>query len=119
MPPDIPRNFAAARGVAHMDRVLQIKLVSKGCEIVSIRVHVVAVPGLGGAAVPAPVMRNNAIATLAEKQHLSIPVVRGERPAVAEHDRLARSPVLVENLCSIFCRDRRHEKFSPLFAMFC
>ena len=85
-----------------MDRVLQVKLFRKGCEIVGISVHIVAVPGLGGTAVTAPVSRDDSIATLPEEQHLSVPVVRREWPAVAEHDGLARSPVFVVDLRPIF-----------------
>jgi hypothetical protein len=55
-----------------------------------------------------PVMRDHTIAVLAEKQHLSIPVVRRERPTVTEHYGLACSPVLVENLGTVFHRDCGH-----------
>src|SRR5262249_9007034 len=43
-----------------------------------------------------------------EEQHLGITVVRRKRPAVAEHDRLTRAPVLVEDLDPVLCRDGRH-----------
>ena len=39
-----------------------------------------------------PVVRDDAIASLAEEQHLSVPVVRAQWPAVRENDRLARCP---------------------------
>src|SRR5271169_549449 len=112
MPPDVTRNFSAAGGVAHMDCVLQVKLFSEGCEIVGVCVHVVAIPGLGGTAVPSPVMCDDSIATLAEEQHLSVPVVRGERPAVAEYYGLSCAPVLVVNLGVVFGCDRRHKMLS-------
>jgi len=48
--------------------------------------------------VTAPVGCDDSIAMLAEEHHLSVPVVRGERPTVAEHDGLALSPVLVVDL---------------------
>src|SRR5258706_12574223 len=109
MPPDVTGNLSASRGVAHMDRVLQVKFFSEGCKIVGIGVHIVAVPCLGGTAVSSPVMRDDSIATLAEEQHLSIPVVRGKRPAVTENYGLALSPVLVENLRSVSCLNRCHK----------
>src|SRR6266849_2250735 len=72
-------------------------------------IHVMAVPGLAGTPVPPPVVSNHAIATLAEEQHLCVPIVGRERPAVTEDYWLALSPVLVVNLRTIFRSDRRHE----------
>src|SRR5258708_8502808 len=95
-----------------MDCVLQVKFFRESREIVGVGVHVVTVPRLGGTAVPSPVMRDDSIALLAEKQHLSIPVIRGERPAMTEHYGLSRAPVLVENLRAVFCSERRHTGFS-------
>src|SRR6202521_2994865 len=95
-----------------MNRIFQVKLFSQSREIVGISVHIVTIPRLGGTAVPAPVMRNDSIALLAEEQHLSVPVVRGKRPAVTEHYGPSRAPVLVVNLRAVFCRDRRHKSFS-------
>src|SRR6478736_4208600 len=45
-----------------------------------------------------------------EVQHLAVPVVRAERPAVVEHDRLgvARPPVLVVDLRAVNRGDRAH-----------
>ena len=59
-----------------------------------------------------PVVRDHAIAALPEEQHLPVPVVRGQRPTVREHDWLSRAPVLVVNLCSVFRRDSRHKTLS-------
>src|SRR5271168_1359823 len=108
MPPNITSNFSATGGVAHMDCIFQVELFSQHCKIVGVGVHIVAIPRLLGTAVPSPVGSDNSIAALAEKQHLSVPVVRGERPAMAEYDGLSRAPVFVVNLCTIFRRDRRH-----------
>src|SRR6202162_5056256 len=112
MASNITGNFSAAGGVADMNCVLQIKFFSEDREIVRVGVHVVAVPRLGGAAVPAPVMGDDSKTLLAEEQHLSVPVVRGERPSVTEHYGLALSPVLVVNVRAVFCRERRHKLFS-------
>src|SRR6266849_2217121 len=100
-----------------MNRIFQVKLFSQSREIVRISVHIVTVPRLGGTAVPAPVVRDNSIALLAEEQHLSVPVVRGKRPAVAEHYGLALSPVLVVNVGAVFCRERRHKGFSSVVTL--
>jgi hypothetical protein len=59
-------------------------------------VHVVAVGHLRRPVVPAPVVRDHAVAAPEEEHHLGIPVVGRERPAVAEDDRLDRAPILVE-----------------------
>src|SRR3984957_7603837 len=82
-----------------------------GGPIVGVMIHVVAAADLGRPAMPAPVMRDDAIALTEEEQHLRVPIVRGERPAVAEHDRLAAAPILVENLDAVACGDCRHECF--------
>src|SRR5438445_2906802 len=119
MPSNVTGDFSATGGVAHVDSVLQVKLFSEGCEIVGVGVHVVAIPRLGGTTVPSPVMRDDSIALLAEEQHLSVPIVRSERPAVTEHYGLALSPVLVVNLCAVFCCDSRHEIFSFLQCFVC
>src|SRR5271170_3852617 len=112
MPSDVTSDFAAASRVADMDCVLEVKLFGEHCEIVCVRIHIVAVPRLGGAAVAAPVVRDDSVAVLAEEQHLPVPVVRGERPSVTEHDGLTRAPIFVINLSTIFCRNRWH-KCSP------
>ena len=91
-----------------MDGVLQIEMRRQRRQIVGIMIHVVAVAGLGRAAVAAPVMGDDAIAVVQEEQHLRVPVVGRQRPAVAEHDRLPAAPVLVENLDAVFGDDHWH-----------
>ena len=112
MPADVTGDFSAAGGVAHMDCVLQVKLFSQRREIVGVGVHLVAIPGLGGTAVAPPVMRDDAITVLAEKEHLGFPVIRTERPAVAEHHGLTFAPVFVVDRRAIFHCNSAHEIFS-------
>src|SRR5882672_6934776 len=76
--------------------------------VVGVVIHVMAVAGLGGAAMAASVMGYDAIAVLDEEQHLRVPIIGRQRPAVAEHDGLTFSPVLVEDLNAVFCGDRVH-----------
>src|SRR5690348_5571466 len=57
---------------------------------------------------PAPVMGDDPVAVLQEEQHLGVPVVGRKRPAMAEDNRLARAPVLVEDLRAIGRRNRTH-----------
>ncbi len=97
-----------------MNRIPQIKLFSQLRQVVGVSAHVIAIPGLRGTAVAATVVRNDPVSLLTEKQHLRIPVVCTERPAVAEHDRLPMTPVFVEDSHSILCCDcsGSHDKFS-------
>ena len=110
---DVVDHFAAAGGMADVDGLLEVEMFGERGQIVGVMIHVVAVIGLGGTAVPAPVVGDDAIALLEEEQHLSVPVIRRERPAVRENNRLSSAPVLVIDLCSVFCGDRRH--WSPPF----
>src|SRR5438132_13097545 len=71
-------------------------------------IHVVAIGRLARTSMPAPIMRDDAIAMLQEEHHLRVPVIRSERPAVRKHNRLSFTPVLVENLCAVLRRDRAH-----------
>ena len=64
----------------------------------------------------APVVRDDAVAVLDEEQHLRVPVIGRERPAVAEHDGLSLAPILVEDLNAIFGRDGAH--IAPRFRWF-
>ena len=75
-----------------------------------IMVHGVAIADLGRAAVSAPIMGDDAIAILNEEQHLGIPVVGGQRPAMVEHDRLGilRTPVLEEDFDAVLGRYDGH-----------
>src|SRR5271169_2495900 len=66
---------------------------------------------------PAAVMRDDAIAVLKEEQHLRIPVVAAQWPAVMEHDGLGRlrSPVLVEDFRAVRCLDKPATHFMVSF----
>src|SRR5690606_5155915 len=68
-----------------------------GGQVVGVVVHVVAVPRLAGAAVAAAVVGDDAVALPGQEQHLRLPAVRAQRPAVAEGDHRAvlRAPVPV------------------------
>src|SRR5262249_15572834 len=98
----------AAGGVAHQCRFLEIERLDDGREIIGIAVHVVSGRGLAGPAMAPPVMRNDAEATLREVEHLAIPGIGAERPAVGEGDGRALAPVLVVNLRAVFGGDGAH-----------
>src|SRR5215469_4839716 len=85
-------------------------MLGHGRGIGCVMVHVVASIHLRGATVTTPVMRDDAIAIGKEEQHLRIPVIRRQRPAVMEGDRLRVfwAPILVENLGAVLRNDRVH-----------
>jgi hypothetical protein len=59
-------------------------------------------------------MRDDTIALLAEEEHLRIPGIGGEGPAVRESDGLSGAPVLVVDRYAVFRREGRHVWFSFL-----
>src|SRR5947207_3102701 len=71
-------------------------------------IHVMAAARLGRAAMAPPVMGDHTEALAEKEEHLSVPIVRRERPAMAEHDGLTRTPVLVENVDAVPGGDRGH-----------
>ena len=87
--------------MADVDGVAEIEMVNHSGNVGRIMVHIVAVRYLARASVAASVDCYDAIAMVDEEQHLRVPVVRAERPAVMEHDGLAAAPVLVEDLDAI------------------
>src|ERR1700680_3509524 len=101
MPTQIARHLAAAGGMADMDGVFQVEMRRKSRQVVSVMVHIVALAGLSGATVATAVMGDHAIAMLQEEQQLRVPIIGRQRPAMAEHNWLARTPVLVEDLRAV------------------
>jgi hypothetical protein len=110
---NVVNDLAATGGVPDVDGVTEIEMGSQRSQVVGVVVHIVTVAGLCGASVSPPVMGDHAVAAVQEEQHLGVPVVGRKRPAVAEDDRLARAPVLVEDLCSIGRGDRAHAVPTP------
>ena len=109
---DVARDLAAARRVPDVDGVLQVERLGERDEVVGVGVHLVAVPGLGRSPVSAAVVGDAAKAARREEDHLGVPVVRAERPAVAEDDGLPAAPVLVVDLRAVLRGDRAHGMFS-------
>src|ERR1700756_1766699 len=101
MPSQIVRHLAADGGVTDMDGILEAEMRGERLKIVSIMIHVVTVARLRGPAVATAVMRYDAIAVTQEEHHLRVPVIRRQRPPVAEHDRLTLAPVLVEDFNAV------------------
>src|SRR3546814_18862107 len=90
--------------MADMDGLLQVQRLRQRDHIGSVGVHVVAGIGLGRTAMAAAVMGDDPIALAEEEQHLGVPVVGAERPAVMEDDRSEERRVGTE--CVSTCRSR-------------
>ena len=101
MAADVARHLAAAGGVPDVDGVVQIEVPGQLGQVIGIVVHVVPLTDLRGAAMPAPVVGDDPVAVVQEEEHLGVPVVGRQWPAVAEHDGLSATPVLVEDLRAI------------------
>ena len=115
VPGDVVNDLAATGRVADMNGVVETETCGQRGQVIGVVVHIVAIAGLGGAAVPTPVVGDNPVAVLEEEQQLSVPVVCRKWPAVAEDDRLARSPVLVEDFRAIGGGDRAHSQGPPVW----
>lgn len=59
-------------------------------------------------------MRDDPVSLSEEEQHLGVPVVGAQRPAVVEHDGLSGAPILVEDLRAVFDLDAVHD-LNPIF----
>src|SRR5262245_39938112 len=95
MAADIAGDLTTTCGVANMNRVGQVECFDELCKIVSVRVHVVAVPRLARPAVAATIMGDTAIAVRRQEEHLIFPSVCAQRPAMTEDDWLSLTPILV------------------------
>ena len=109
MAADVAGDLAAAGGVTDEDRVVQVECLDELGEVIGVGVQVVAVPRLAGAPAATAVMRDGPVAVRGHQEQLVIPRVGGERPAVAEHDRPAAAPVLVEDLGAVPGGDGSHQ----------
>jgi hypothetical protein len=98
--------------MADVDYVFQGERLDELGQVVRISVHVVAVPGLAGTPMAAPVMGYAAAPSRGEKKHLVFPRIRGQRPAVAEDNGLTFAPILEVNLSAIFCGHCIHNLLS-------
>ena len=81
-----------------MHCVTNVKVFHHGGGVIRVVVRVVPVACLRGPAVTTPIVGNHAVSVLQKEHHLGVAVIGRKRPTVAEHDRLSRSPVLVEDL---------------------
>jgi hypothetical protein len=106
--PDVTGDFAAARRVANMNRILETEFCCELGQIIGVRVHIIAVPRLARTPMPAAVMGYAAVSARGEKEHLVFKRISVERPAVTEDHRLPAAPVLVLDLGAIFGAEHTH-----------
>jgi hypothetical protein len=108
---DIVGDLAAARRMADQNDVLEVERLDQRREIVGVGVHVVAEVRLVRAAVAAPVMCDHAEAVVEHEQHLPVPGVTAERPAMGKEDglRVLRAPVLDEDAGAVGGDDEAHD----------
>src|ERR1700674_1299912 len=90
-----------------MHRPLEVEMCGQRRQVVGVMIHVMAATGLGGAAMAAPVVGYDAIAMLEEEQHLRVPIIGRQRPAVAEDNGLSFAPVFIidVDVSSVFFAD--------------
>ena len=111
---NVTGRFSATRGVADMDGVSQVEMLHHCRCVGRVVVHVMSLADLRGTAVAATVVGDDAEPVHQKEQHLRVPVIRTQWPAVMEDDRLAvfRPPVLVVDFCAVLGRDRAHRSCS-------
>src|SRR6266849_4593037 len=115
MTAEIMHHLAAAGRMTDVNRILQVEMIGDGLQIVGIVIHVVPAAGLTRATMSTPVSRNDAETFADEKKHLRVPIIRRERPAVTEHNRLPAAPVFIidVDVRSVFFSDGHvwHKRF--------
>ncbi len=108
MAADVAGHFPAACRVTDHHHVSQVQQLKQLRHIVSILVHVIAIPRLAGTSMPAAVVRDTAKSMGCEEKHLRLPRVRTERPAVTEGDDRPFAPVLVVDFRAVFGDELAH-----------
>ena len=108
-------DLTAAGGVADHDGVFEVELFEERREVVGVGVHLVAARGLVGAPVAAPIVGDRSVAIVRQEDHLRLPGVGVEGPAVAEDDGLPFAPVLEVDPGAVFRRDRARRFSSAVF----
>src|SRR5215471_7913991 len=118
---DITRDLPPAGGVADMDGVAEVQMLDDGSRVGGVVVHIVAVRYLARPPVTAAINADHPVPLLDKKQHLSVPVIGTERPAMVEDNRLAAPPIFVENLCAVGGCDYAHglDSIAALRGGFC
>src|SRR5258705_7376767 len=107
MSADIAGHLSTSCRVTNMDCVLQVEGFNEFCQVIGIGVHLVSVPGLARSTMTAAIMCDAAVSLSTQKNHLVFPGIRGKRPTMTEDYRLSRTPILIVDLSTVFCSNRR------------
>src|SRR5262245_34156533 len=107
MPSEIVYHLATAGRMANVNRILQVQMIGDGLQIVGIMVHVMSAAGLSRATMSASIGGDDTITFGEEEQHLLVPIICTQWPAMTEYDRLTFAPVLVidVDVSSVFFSD--------------
>src|SRR3546814_16495087 len=84
---DVAGHLAAAGRMADEDRVFEVQMLDQRRQVVGVGIHLVAVPGLAGAAVAAAIMAKGALALGGEEQPRRLPGIGPEGQDVAAPQR--------------------------------
>ena len=75
MATQIAHDLTTACRMADVDGVFEVEMLGQCRQIVGVMIHVVAITGLRGATMSAPIVSDNSITVLEEEQHLRVPIV--------------------------------------------
>src|SRR5256885_8493954 len=92
-----------------MHRPLEVEICGQRRQVVGVMIHIMAATGLGGAAMAASVVSDDAIAVLEEEQHLRVPIIRRQRPTMTEDNRLSFAPVFEVDFRAVFGGNPVHD----------
>ena len=84
MTANVASDLASTGGVANQRRVFEVERLDDRCEIVGIAIHVVVLRGLARTAMAAAIMSDHAEALLRKEEHLPVPGVGIQWPAMRE-----------------------------------
>src|SRR5512133_189698 len=99
---NIAGDFSTTSGMTNKDTILNVKFLYKNRKIVSVGVHVVAIPALIRSSMTATIMRNATKTIRTQEYHLVLPGIRVQRPTMTEDYGLPIAPVFIKYFCTIF-----------------
>src|SRR5947199_5460887 len=101
----VSQRFAIAHRVADERDVAEVESVDDCREIVCQSVVVIAVPRIGGPSMAAPIIGHTAQTLVGQLDELVLPDVGIESPGMGEKDRIAGSPIEVEQARTVLGLD--------------
>lgn len=107
---DVTGRFAATGRMTDVDGITKIEMLGYRRHVGSVVIHVMAIAHLRRSAMPAAIVGDDTVTLPDKEEHLIVPIVGAEWPAVMEDNwlRRFRTPVFVEELNSVLSVDRDH-----------